>query len=86
MSKTPQTHDLKIVSGVSMDGKIYAPGKIALAVPDKLARDLLARGKAELASVDDFKPAAKGKAAPAAAEPKPAPADKTSTPDQDADK
>lgn len=70
MSKTPQTHDLKIVSGVSIGGKIYAPGSVALAVNDKLARELLSRGKAELATPDDVKTAAKvEKAAAAKAEP-----------------
>lgn len=67
MSKEPQTHDLKIVSGVSIGGKIFAPGKVALAVPEKLARDLLQRGKAELASDDDVKAAAKAEKAAAKA-------------------
>lgn len=66
-----KAHDLKVVSGISIDGKIYAPGAVALAVPEKLARDLLGRGKVVLATADDVKAAAKaekGAAAKAEAE------------------
>lgn len=67
MSKhEPKAHDLKVVSGVSIDGKIYAPGAVALGVADRLARELLGRGKVELATPDDVKSAAKAEKAAAA--------------------
>lgn len=46
-------YDLRILSGVVIDGEILAPGAVAEGVDEKLARDLLARGKVVLASIDD---------------------------------
>lgn len=47
------TYTLKIVSGVAIAGVVYGPGAIAPDVPEKLARELLGRGKAELATAED---------------------------------
>lgn len=50
--------NLKVVSGVSIAGVIHAPGAVALGVPEKLARQLLARGRVELATAEDVAAAA----------------------------
>lgn len=58
-----KTYKLKITSAVAIAGHIAKPGEIVDLVGAE-ARDLLARGKAELATEDDVAPPADDKPAP----------------------
>ena len=44
---------LKIMSGVVIVGRVARPGEIVTGVPEALAKNLLSRGKAELADQGD---------------------------------
>lgn len=52
----PEKYNLKVTSGIAIGGVIYAPGSVARDVPEKLARELLSRGKVDLATEGDMAP------------------------------
>lgn len=50
-----KTYNLKVTSATVVGGAVVRAGSIAIDVDDRLARRLLASGKAELATADDMR-------------------------------